>query len=271
MLIRRFTRIGNFPTINFKIIPLRQKLWANLLKFIINTSLLIKNIIIIQHNKTPLFNMEYKYLGPTGLKVSVIGLGSGVLTDDPAQHEGLKQVVKKAFESGINFFDTAEMYGYGQSELALGKAFKELDLPREQLVVSTKIFWGPGNGPNDNGLSRKHLIEGTKASLKRLQLDYVDLLFCHKPDYQTPVEETVRAIDFLIQKGWILYWGTSEWPVERIMEAHRICEKLGIQKPVVEQPEYNMLNRYKLEKEYLQLFNLEETCYVDLCNIEKEN
>ena len=215
--------------------------------------------------------MEYKYLGPTGLKVSVIGLGSGVLTDDPAQHEGLKQVVKKAFESGINFFDTAEMYGYGQSELALGKAFKELDLPREQLVVSTKIFWGPGNGPNDNGLSRKHLIEGTKASLKRLQLDYVDLLFCHKPDYQTPVEETVRAIDFLIQKGWILYWGTSEWPVERIMEAHRICEKLGIQKPVVEQPEYNMLNRYKLEKEYLQLFNLEETCYVDLCNIEKEN
>jgi len=121
-------------------------------------------------------------------------------------------------------------------------------------VVCTKIFWGPGNGPNDNGLSRKHIIEGTKNSLKRLQLDYVDVLLCHKPDFETPVEETVRAIDYLIQKGMIFYWGTSEWPVERIMEAHRVCEKLGIQKPTIEQPEYNMLNRYKIEKEYLQLF-----------------
>ena len=199
--------------------------------------------------------MEYRTLGPTGLKVSVIGIGTPIMNDDPAKQETLKQVVKKAYDSGINFFDTAEMYGYGQAELALGKAIKELDISREQLVICTKIFWGPGGGPNDNGLSRKHLIEGTNNSLKRLQLDYVDLLLCHKPDFETPVEETCRALDYLINKGKVLYWGTSEWPVERIMEAHRACEKLGLHKPVVEQPEYNMLTREKIEKEYLQLFN----------------
>jgi len=199
--------------------------------------------------------MEYKNLGNTGLKISVLSLGSGFLVnDDRAQHENIKQVIKKAFDSGINFFDTAEMYGYGQSEIALGKAIKELNLPREQLVISTKLFWGPGDGPNDVGLSRKHIIEGTKNSLKRLQLDYVDIIFCHRADLETPVEETCRAFDFLINQGKTFYWGTSEWPVERIMEAHRICDKLGLHHPVVEQPEYSMLNRTKVDKEYLPLF-----------------
>ncbi len=198
--------------------------------------------------------MQYKNLGSTGLKVSVIGLGTGIVPEDPAQQENFKQIVKKAYDAGINFFDTAEMYGYGSSEIALGKAIKELNLPREQLIVSTKLFWGPGDGPNDTGLSRKHIIEGTKNSLKRLQLDYVDIIFCHRADLETPVEETCRAFDFLINQGKTLYWGTSEWPVERIMEAHRVCEKLGLHKPVVEQPEYNMLVRAKVDKEYLPLF-----------------
>ena len=198
--------------------------------------------------------MEYKNLGSTGLKVSVIGYGTGNISLDPADQDNLKQIVKKAYDSGVNFFDTAEQYGYGNSEIALGKAFKELNLPREQLVVTTKIFWGPGDGPNDVGLSRKHVIEGAKNCLKRLQLDYVDVIYCHRPDMQTPVEETCRAFDYLINQGKAFYWGTSEWPVERIMEAHRVCEKLGLHKPVVEQPEYNLLTREKMEKEYLQLF-----------------
>jgi len=135
----------------------------------------------------------------------------------------------------------------------MGKAFKELNLPREQLVVSTKIFWA-GKGPNDAGLSRKHIIEGTHASLKRLQLDYVDIIFCHRPDFHTPVEETCRAFDFLINKGLTFYWGTSEWPADRITQAIGICEKLGLHKPVVEQPQYNMLDRERFEKEYHFLF-----------------
>ncbi len=198
--------------------------------------------------------MEYKNLGSTGLKVSVIGMGGFLSSYGPTETENLKQIIKKAYELGVNFFDTAEAYGFGQSETALGKIFKELNLPREQLVVSTKLFWGPGDGPNDVGLSRKHIIEGTNNSLKRLQLDYVDVIFCHRPDFETPVEETCRAFDYLINNGKAFYWGTSEWPVERIMEAFRICEKLGLHKPVVEQPEYSMLNRTKLEKEYLPLF-----------------
>jgi len=198
--------------------------------------------------------MEYRNLGATGLKVSAIGFGTGSVSQDPVEQENLKQLVKKAYEAGVNFFDTAEQYNDGNSEIALGKAFKELNLPREQLVVSTKLFWGPGKGPNDVGLSRKHIIEGAKNSLKRLQLDYVDVIFCHRPDFETPVEETCRAFDFLINQGKTFYWGTSEWPIERIMEAHRVCEKLGLHKPIVEQPEYNLLTREKMEKEYLQLF-----------------
>jgi len=198
--------------------------------------------------------MEYKNLGSSGLKVSVIGFGTGILDDAPDAYESFKQTLHKAYVSGINFIDTAEQYGYGASEIALGKALKELNIPREQLVISTKLFWGPGDGPNDTGLSRKHIIEGANNCLKRLQLDYVDVIFCHRPDFQTPVEETCRAFDYLINNGKTFYWGTSEWPVERIMEAHRVCEKLGLHKPVVEQPEYNLLVREKMEKEYLQLF-----------------
>jgi len=198
-------------------------------------------------------NMEYRNLGPTGLKVSVLGFGNWLTSDQEANQERTTEMIKKSYELGVNFFDTAEVYGSGKAEIAMGKAFKELNLPREQLVVSTKLFWG-GKGPNDVGLSRKHIIEGAKNSLKRLQLDYVDVIFCHRPDLETPVEETCRAFDYLINQGLTFYWGTSEWPADRIREALQVCDRLGLHKPVVEQPQYSLFVRERFEKEYHDLF-----------------
>ncbi len=198
--------------------------------------------------------MEYRNLGPSGLKVSVLGFGTGIPCDDPNLQERITSMVKRGYELGINFFDTAERYLNGKSEIMLGNAFKELNLPREQLVVTTKIFFG-GNGPNDVGLSRKHIIEGTKNSLKRLQLDYVDVIYCHTADFKTPVEETCRAFDYIINQGKAFYWGTSNWPADRIVEAYRICDVLGLHRPIVEQVEYSMLVRERFEKEYERLFS----------------
>jgi len=157
--------------------------------------------------------------------------------------------MKEAFDLGCNFFDNAEVYGSGEAEKVMGKCIKELKVDRSELVISTKIFWG-GKGVNQRGLSRKHIIEGTKASLARLQLEYVDLLFCHRPDPDTPMEETVRAMDFVINKGWALYWGTSEWSAVQITEAIGIANKLGLIAPIMEQPQYSMLHRTRFEKEY---------------------
>ncbi len=198
-------------------------------------------------------NMEYRNLGPTGLKVSILGFGNWLTSDQKDFQERTTEMIKKSYDLGVNFFDTAEVYGSGEAEIAMGKAFKELNLPREQLVVSTKLFWG-GQGPNDTGLSRKHVIEGAKNSLKRLQLDYVDIIFCHRPDLETPVEETCRAFDYLINQGLTFYWGTSEWPADRITEALRVCDRLGLHRPVVEQPQYSLMVRERFEKEYSQLF-----------------
>jgi len=197
--------------------------------------------------------MEYRNLGPTGLKVSILGFGTGLVSEELNLQERIAQMVKRSYELGINFFDTAERYGNGRSEIALGNAFKELKIPREQLVVTTKIFFG-GNGPNDVGLSRKHVIEGTQNSLKRLQLDYVDVIYCHTADFYTPVEETCRAFDYLINKRKAFYWGTSNWPADRIVEAYRICDVLGLHRPIVEQVEYSMLVREKFEKDFERLF-----------------
>jgi len=202
----------------------------------------------------PALQMEYRNLGPTGLKVSALGFGNWLTSDTPDFEARTAEMIKKSYELGINFFDTAEVYGSGEAELAMGKAFKELKLPREQLVVSTKIYWG-GKGVNDVGLSRKHIIEGTTNCLKRLQLDYVDIIFCHRPDFETPVEETCRAFDYLINTGKTFYWGTSEWPADRIAEANRVCDRLGLHRPVVEQPQYSMMARERFEKEYAQLFD----------------
>jgi len=161
--------------------------------------------------------------------------------------------MKEAYDAGCNFFDNAEVYGGGEAEKVMGECLKKLNVDRSELVVSTKIFWG-GKGVNQRGLSRKHVIEGMKAALGRLQLEYVDLVFCHRPDPETPMEETVRAMDYVINKGWAFYWGTSEWSAAQITSAIGIAEKLGLIAPMMEQPQYSMLHRTRFEKEYSGLY-----------------
>jgi voltage-dependent potassium channel beta subunit len=195
--------------------------------------------------------MHYNKLGKAGIRISKISYGAWVTF---AKQIGLKEaqeLMHTAFDHGVNFFDNAEAYAQGEAEVLMGKVLK--DFRREDLVVSTKIFWG-GSGPNDTGLSRKHLIEGTKNSLRRLQLDYVDLLFCHRPDPNTPIEETVLAMDSLVRKNFAFYWGTSEWSAAQLTEAYEIAERLGCIKPSMEQPRYNLFYRDHLEHDYLPLF-----------------
>ena len=194
--------------------------------------------------------MIYRYLGNSGLKVSALSWGNWINTkgEDPTY-----DIIKLAYENGINFFDTAEIYGFGEGETTLGKALKKLNAPREKLVISTKIF-KCGTDINDNFLSRKHIVEGLRNSLKRLQLDYVDVVFCHRPDSFTPLEETCRAMDWVINQGMAFYWGTSEWSAAQIMEAYMICERCNLIKPIVEQPQYNLFSREKMENEYAILF-----------------
>ena len=158
-----------------------------------------------------------------------------------------------AYEAGVNFFDNAEAYAGGNAEVVMGNVFKKTEWARESFVVSSKVFWG-GEGPNDKGLSRKHIYEACRRSLKRLQLDYLDLFFCHRPDPTTPIEETVRAMDDLIHQGLVLYWGTSEWTAADIMHAYGIAREQGLTPPQMEQPQYNMLHRERVEKEYLPLY-----------------
>ena len=158
-----------------------------------------------------------------------------------------------AYDAGVNFFDNAEVYSDGNAEIVMGNVIKKLRWQRESIVVSSKVFWG-GDGPNDNGLSRKHIFEACRNSLKRLQLEYLDLYFCHRPDPNTPIEETVRAMDDLIHQGKILYWGTSEWSGVDIMRAHGLAREHGLTPPQMEQPQYNLLHRDRVEKEYLLLY-----------------
>lgn len=198
--------------------------------------------------------MEYRYLGNTGLRVSVLSFGNWLNSDKPEDYEITRDAIKLCVEKGVNFFDTAEVYGFGSAETQLGKAIKELGLKREEIVVSTKIF-KIGTGVNDTFLSRKHIIEGVNNSLKRLQLDYVVVVFCHRPDYETPLEETCRAMHTVIESGKAFYWGTSEWTADRIAKAIEICERLNLHKPVVEQPQYSMLARTKFENEYRFIFS----------------
>lgn len=195
-------------------------------------------------------NMIYRYLGNSGLKVSALSWGNWINTkgEDPTF-----DILKTAYDAGVNFFDTAEIYGFGEGETTLGKALKKLNVPRESLVISTKIF-KVGLGVNDGFLSRKHIIEGLRNSLKRLQLDYVDVVFCHRPDPNTPLEETCRAMDWVINQGMAFYWGTSDWSASQIMDAYAVCEKLNLIKPICEQPQYNLFVREKLENEYSLLF-----------------
>jgi voltage-dependent potassium channel beta subunit len=195
--------------------------------------------------------MQYNKLGKAGIRLSELSFGSWITFGKQIGLNEIKSLLHTAFEHGVNFFDNAEAYAHGEAEILMGKAIQ--DFHREELVISTKIFWG-GNGPNDTGLSRKHLIEGTKNSLKRLQLDYVDLLFCHRPDPDTTIEETVLAMDYLVRGGYAFYWGTSEWSADQIETAYQIAEKLNCIKPTMEQPKYNLFFRDRIEKDYVPIF-----------------
>jgi len=197
--------------------------------------------------------LKYRRLGSAGLKVSELSLGAWVTYGGQVGEDGALKCMSAAYDAGVNFFDNAEVYARGNAEIVMGNVIKKLGLRRESIVISSKVFWG-GEGPNDNGLSRKHIHEACKNSLKRLQLDYLDLFFCHRPDPNTPIEETVRAMDDLISQGKILYWGTSEWSAADIMRAHGIARELGMNPPQMEQPQYNMLHRDRVEKEYLPLY-----------------
>lgn len=197
--------------------------------------------------------MEYRYLGKSGLKVSALSFGSWVTFGTQMDVQKAHDCMRAAYEAGVNFFDNAEVYANGQSEEIMGQVFHKAGWKRSDLVISTKLFWG-GAGPNDRGLSRKHLLEGTDASLKRLQLDYVDLLFCHRPDLHTPVEETVRAMTHLINQGKVLYWGTSEWSALQLQDAYAVARREHLIPPTMEQPEYNMFHRERVEKEYAPLY-----------------
>ncbi|MBA3661362.1 MAG: aldo/keto reductase [Gammaproteobacteria bacterium] len=195
--------------------------------------------------------MQYNKLGKAGIRLSEISYGSWITFGKQIGLNEIKELMHIAVDHGINFFDNAEGYAHGEAEILMGKALKEFR--REDLVVSTKIFWG-GNGPNDTGLSRKHLIEGTKNSLKRLQLDYVDLLFCHRPDPNTPIEETVLALDYLVREGLVFYWGTSMWSAEHIETAIQTAKALHCIEPTMEQPRYNLLVREHMEADLLPVF-----------------
>ncbi len=195
--------------------------------------------------------MEYRTLGKRGLFLSELSLGSWLSFGDKTGLDAVKEMCHFAFDHGIIFFDNAEVYANGASELLMGEALR--DFRRDEIVVSTKIFFG-GDGPNKMGHSWKRLIEGTKNSLRRLQMDHVDLLYCHRKDDNTSVEEAVRAMDILIKQGHALYWGTSEWEAGDIDEAFKIAKDIGATPPSVEQPEYNMFHRKKVEKDFLPLY-----------------
>ncbi|CAN5182366.1 aldo/keto reductase [soil metagenome] len=197
--------------------------------------------------------MRYRRLGKSGLKVSELSYGAWVTVGGQIGEDPTYDCMKAAYDGGVNFFDNAEAYANGNAEIVMGKAIARAGWKRESIIVSTKIFWG-GDGPNDKGLSHKHVIEGVNKALKRLQLDYVDLCFCHRPDPETPIEETVRAMDILVRQGKIFYWGTSEWSAADVVRAHGLAKENALTPPVMEQPQYNMLHRGRMELEYLPLF-----------------
>lgn len=201
--------------------------------------------------------MEYRRLGRSGLQVSVLSFGSWVSFSKQINDKIAEDLMGYAYDQGINFFDNAEVYALGESEKMMGRVLKKKKWDRSSYVVSSKAFWGwrgKENKPNQTGCSRKHLTEACNEALQRLQVEYLDLYFCHRPDKNTPIEETVWTMNNLIQQGKILYWGTSEWSGVEIMEAHRVAEKNRLIGPTMEQPQYNMFERDKMEKEYLDIF-----------------
>ncbi|OCL15010.1 Aldo/keto reductase [Glonium stellatum] len=201
--------------------------------------------------------MQYRFLGRSGLQVSAISLGGWLTYGGHVDDDNSHACLKAAYDAGINFFDCAEGYAGGESERVMGRAIKKFGWKRNDIVVSTKIYWGQANGDNpvnNGGLSRKHIIEGVNASLERLGLGYVDLIYAHRPDRCTPMEETVRAFNHIIDTGKAFYWGTSEWRADEIERAWRVADRLGLVGPLMEQPHYNMLVREKVESEFELLY-----------------
>jgi voltage-dependent potassium channel beta subunit len=197
--------------------------------------------------------MNYRRMGRAGLKLSELSLGAWVTYGEQVGEDVARECMAAAFDAGVNFFDNAEAYGRGNAEVVMGAVIKQMGWRREKLVVSTKIFWG-GSAPNDSGLSHKHIIEGVNKALLRLKMDYVDLVFCHRPDPDTPIEETVRAMDIVIRQGKAFYWGTSEWSAADILRADALARQYGLTPPSMEQPQYHMFHRQRVEQEYAQLF-----------------
>jgi len=201
--------------------------------------------------------MEYRNLGRSGLQLSVLSFGSWVTFRKQIEDSSADELMGIAYENGINFFDNAEIYSLGESEKLMGRVLKKKNWDRSSYVVSSKVYFGwrgRENKPNQTGLSRKHLVEACHEALGRLQVDYLDLYFCHRPDKKTPVEEVVWTMNSLIQQGKIFYWGTSEWSGVEIMEAHRIAQQYRLMGPTMEQPQYNLFERNKMEHEYLEIF-----------------
>ncbi len=197
--------------------------------------------------------MEYRYLGRSGLKVSALSFGSWVTFGNQLDDDRALACMQAAVDAGCNFFDNAEAYADGKSEEVMGRVLQRAGWKRSELVISTKLFWG-GKGQNQRGLSRKHIVEGLDASLERLKLPYVDILFCHRPDLHTPIEETVRAMNHVMERGKVLYWGTSEWSAAQLMEAWTIARENRLIPPLCEQPQYHMFHRERVEREYLRLY-----------------
>lgn len=200
--------------------------------------------------------MEYRRLGKSGLKLSALSFGSWVTFKNQVDLRLAEQCLKLAYDAGVNFFDNAETYANGHSELIMGRALKNLGFERDSYCVSSKVFFGCRDRPRptQQGLSRKHVTEACHQALARLQVDYLDLYFCHRPDPETPVEETVHAMHDLIQQGKVLYWGTSEWPAETIVAAHQIARERNWTPPSMEQPQYNLFHRERVEQEYAPLY-----------------
>ena len=199
--------------------------------------------------------MEYRRLGNAGIKVSALSLGSWITYGTQVDIDAAVASMEKAKELGVNFFDNAEVYAKGESERIMGMALRRLDWRRASYLVSTKIYWGLNDGPNErNTLNRKKLLEGIDGSLERLGLPYVDLVFCHRADPDTPMEETVWAMHDIVSSGKALYWGTSEWSAEQYREAWEIADRRNLRKPQMEQPQYNLFTRAKVEKEFARLY-----------------
>lgn len=202
--------------------------------------------------------MEYRRMGKSGLQLSVLSFGSWVTFARQTDDSDNDRLMSIAYDAGINFFDNAEVYSAGQSEEMMGRVLKNKNWDRSSYVLSSKAFFGwkgEGKKPNQHGLSRKHLMEACEEALQRLQTEYLDLYYCHRADPSVPIEEVVRTMNTLIQQGKIFYWGTSEWSAAEIVEAHMVARQLGLEGPAVEQPEYNLFNRRKMESEFLSIFD----------------